>query len=454
MIYAVYRCLYGEDFIQQSINSIDEFVDKIFVFWDDIPWGNAKDCVYKGKTVRFPKKFDNIVDRIKELSNPKVELIYDHMFNNKGQFTHFVNDIILPNYKKPEKVFVVEIDHVWRRDQLIKFFEEFDKENVTVASSSQLELWKYSNYRIPFRKRASSVLWDMRKLDKMPMTYRQADVKGMKILKPYNHNFGFTVSEKIMYWKHMTALGFSAAIGDSLPNEAWFEDKWLNWHPKTNNKNLEISIKKPHAIPKAYKYNTNELPEQIKFRSLGDRADFWSNDTVYKWPDEPSFLGFIKHFKNRKVLEMGPGNGRQYKYLRDIASEYEIADISKSVLSYDVFKKVKNKHLLNNHFSTLGKKFDVIHFWYVIHHMTRKEVYSLVNFLFNHLEENGVVIFNYPSHKMPKVHLADESTVGIKTSAFEKGFVKKVFSDKFSLDITENGLHFDVIARKSRTWLS
>ena len=55
IIYAIYRCYYGEDFIQESIRSITDYVDKIFVFVDNTPWGSADECVYKGETIKFPK---------------------------------------------------------------------------------------------------------------------------------------------------------------------------------------------------------------------------------------------------------------------------------------------------------------------------------------------------------------------------------------------------------------
>jgi hypothetical protein len=67
-----------------------------------------------------------------------------------------------------------------------------------------------------------------------------------------------------MYWKHMTAIGFSQKIGDDLPNEDWYEDKWLNWNFETNNQNLEISKGHEHLIPRALKYDRNELPELLK----------------------------------------------------------------------------------------------------------------------------------------------------------------------------------------------
>lgn len=265
MVYAVYRCLYGEDFIQQSIKSIDPFVDKIFIFWDDKPWADVTQCVYKGEVVKFPQKFDNILDKIKELNNPKIELIYDHVYNNINQFTHFVNDIILPDYKKPKEIMIVEVDHVFRKDQIEQSFKEFRGRKLINASTRQVEIWKHFNFRIPERKyRTGVVFWNLENSNKFPKTKRQAEAPGMERLNSFVHNFGFAVSEKAMYWKHLTAIGFSQGIGDTVPNENWYENKWLNWNFETNNKNLEISKGKEHLIPKAIKYNIEELPELMK----------------------------------------------------------------------------------------------------------------------------------------------------------------------------------------------
>lgn len=60
LTYALYRVLYGEDFIQDSILSIIDHVDKIFVFWDDRPWGDVKEAKYKGNIVKIPSKIDNV----------------------------------------------------------------------------------------------------------------------------------------------------------------------------------------------------------------------------------------------------------------------------------------------------------------------------------------------------------------------------------------------------------
>lgn len=264
MIYAIYRCLYGEDFIQESIRSIDAYVDKIFIFWDDKPWGDVSHCIYKGNKVEYPKKFDEILTKIRQLNNPKIELIYDHQFNNINQFTHFVNNRILPNYEKPDEIMIIEVDHVFHEKQIKSALKEFREGNYTNASTSQVEIWKGFRHRIPDREYRNAVIfWNLKNLSKLPDTLRQGDSSEMVWLSSYVHNFGFAVSDQAMYWKHMTALGFSQKIGDSGPNEAWLEDKWLSWDYSTNNENLEISAGYEHTIPKAIPYDISELPKLI-----------------------------------------------------------------------------------------------------------------------------------------------------------------------------------------------
>lgn len=268
MIYAVYRCLYGEDFIQQSIKSIDPYVDKIFIFYDDIPWANATECKYKGKIVKFPDKFDNILEKIMELNNQKIILLYDHQYDNINQFTHFVNDRILPIYARPDTIMIIEVDHVFRKDQIEGAIKEFDSKGFMYASTSQIFLWKTFDYKLvyPMKRRASVVFWNMKSIDKMPPTARQGEFHGQKMnyLESYVHNLGYCMSKEVMYWKHLTAIGFSQKIGDSPPNEKWFDDKWVNWDFEKNNSNLEIAKGYEHWIPRAELYDKNGLPEILK----------------------------------------------------------------------------------------------------------------------------------------------------------------------------------------------
>jgi hypothetical protein len=276
--------LYGEDFIQHSIKSIDKFVDKIFIFWDDRAWGNVTECMYKGKKVEFPKPpatFDNVVQKVKDLNNPKVVLQRDHVKNNINQFTHFVNDLILPNYDKPDEIMFIEVDHVWEEEQLKNALKEFKDKDLVQANARPHELWRTYNYSIPYRGRLSTVFWNMKNLNKIPPTgrhaqttgkYNQKHKMGMAYLQAHVHNLGFCFSDNVMYWKHMTAIGFSQKIGDSPPGEAWL-DRWRNWDFKKNNKDLEISLGKEHRIPYAEpnmkgvpQILIDEMPEFMKER--------------------------------------------------------------------------------------------------------------------------------------------------------------------------------------------
>jgi hypothetical protein len=264
-IYTVYRCLYGEDFIKPSLLSIKDVSDKIFVFWTDIPFGNIKSCIYRGKEIIYPKNIDNVVAKIEELKLPNLNLMYDYYENSPdNQVTHLINDLILPDNEKPDIIIFMEPDMVWRKDQLNNAIEEFINSDNLTASSRQVELWREVRYVIPERQRTSSIFFNMNKLNMIPRTGFSGNAEGMGRLNYYVHNFGFCISEINMYWKHVLSIGFSKVIGDSCPNEDWYEDKWLKWDIEKNNYDLEISEGYEHLIPYANFYNSIELPEVIR----------------------------------------------------------------------------------------------------------------------------------------------------------------------------------------------
>lgn len=268
-IYAVYRCLYGEDFVKESINSIIDYVDKVFVFWTNKPWGDIDSCIYKGETIRFPKKFDSIIDRIKEIHNPKITLIEQTREMNPASvpwnlYTRIINNYILQDYLRPSIIILPEVDHVFRKHDIEKSIEQFPQMGIRVGKTRQVELWKSYKYRIEERRhRIGVVFWNMKYVDKLPTTYGNGEISYTPELSYYVHNFGFAVSEKVMYWKHLTSLGFSRKIHDSIPNEKWL-DKWLSWDINKNNSDLEISLGYEHTIPCAYEYDIDQLPEVIK----------------------------------------------------------------------------------------------------------------------------------------------------------------------------------------------
>ena len=270
MIFALYRCLYGEDFVQESIQSIEPYVDKIFIFWTDKAWGDATFAMYKGQRVDFPPdgKFDRIRDKLASLEvefPDKIRLQHDHAVNNRNQFTHLVNDRILPHYPKPDILIMMEVDYVWRKDQIEAALKEFKALGVQHASSSQVELWKTFGYQAirNDKTRKAAMFWNMTYLDRMPPTNRHADAAGWVRLQSFVHNLGFCASANTIYWKHLTAIGYCQKIGDSTPNESWYDDVWRTWDVETNNRNLEMSAGYEALIPHALPY-LGDLPEVLE----------------------------------------------------------------------------------------------------------------------------------------------------------------------------------------------
>ena len=176
-------------------------------------------------------------------------------YDNLNQFTHFVNDIIIPQYGKPEEVMIIEVDHIFRKDQIEKSIKEFRSRKLQCATTRQIEIWKGFKHRVPERiNRCGVNFWNLRNLEKMPKTLRQGNIRNMHKLSTFVYNLGFAVSERTMYWKHLTALAYSKKIKDLVPNEDWYENKWLNWN-EDNNYDLEISKGKEYLIPKVVPYN-------------------------------------------------------------------------------------------------------------------------------------------------------------------------------------------------------
>lgn len=265
MVYAVYRILYGEDFIKESINSVLDEVDKVFIFWTDKTLTSAKSVVYRGETVVFPEKFDNVIELIKDLNSPKIHLIYDHMDDNRGQFTHLVNDHILPNHPTPNIVVFLEPDYVFNEGAFKEAIDEFKASPYKVARTRQIELWRTPQYVLPERAyRVAAVFW---KSFPVTETGRHATPElepPVPQLKATLFNLGFCLKPKNMYWKHLIGIAIANGIQDSAPNELWYENKWLNWDMESNNSNLEISSGHESSIPFACEFDVTTLPQSIR----------------------------------------------------------------------------------------------------------------------------------------------------------------------------------------------
>ena len=232
MRYALYRIHYGLDFLGQSIESIENNVDKIFVFWSKQPW-------YK-KCENLPPIDENVKEFCEKYSKVTVfEREYDLPLNQFKQ----MYDEICSYYPRPDQVLMMEPDMVWG-DEIKDIWQLTDDE----VSFNQIEFWKNEEWHIK-RDRPGPTLWNVAPSKTMKGCWASKN-KTHPTIKCFN--YGFCLSPEVMKYKHEVAIQSSKYYGDSQPSVEWYEKKWLNWTPETED--LEISEAHRHFIKKAYPY--------------------------------------------------------------------------------------------------------------------------------------------------------------------------------------------------------
>jgi len=234
MRYALYRIHYGLDFLGQSIESIENDVDKIFVFWSKQPW-------YK-KCENLPPINENVKEFCEKYSKVTVfEREYDLPLNQFKQ----MYDEICSYYPRPDQVLMMEPDMVWG-DEIKDIWQLKDDE----VSFNQIEFWKNEEWHIK-RDRPGPTLWNVAPSKTMKGCWASKN-KTHPTIKCFN--YGFCLSPEVMKYKHEVAIQSSKYYGDSQPSVEWYEKKWLNWTPETED--LEISEAHRHFIKKALPYGT------------------------------------------------------------------------------------------------------------------------------------------------------------------------------------------------------
>lgn len=165
-------------------------------------------------------------------------------------------------------------------------------------------------------------------------------------------------------------------------------------------------------------------------QNLKQRKEFWgkrknrgpidgSHDISGSMPYP--FEAHVELFKSKDVLELGPGNGRQYDVLKDVVKRYSVCDISSEALGEGCFVNL-SKHLLYDYKQDLLETFEIIHFWYVLHHVTFSELDLFFGFVYRHLKVGGCVLFNTPQIQVDtKIYPGD----GIGTTNFNLMLILK-----------------------------
>jgi hypothetical protein len=133
-------------------------------------------------------------------------------------------------------------------------------------------------------------------------------------------------------------------------------------------------------------------------KDLGRRRKFWDkahSRGAQGQSDPKPFLeipDWEDYFKNKDVLEIGPGDKRQSEDYTDMCNSYSIADISTGVLE----KHDCNKYLIRSYNVNFEDRFDTIALWYVLHHVLLDEGTAFMGFLLRHLKKDGTILLNAP----------------------------------------------------------
>ena len=263
MVWAIYRIHYGIEFLKQSISSIINDVDEVFIFYSLDPWIKTNEVIYRGKNIKFPENPEKIELFLKKNFNDKKILLQNYEcqtpLNQFGKLFHKACDI---KKSKPNYVLFMEPDMIFGDNQFKKLKLELNFKfwNRSIIAR-QIEIWKYdiskksnSAYRIPLRKkRIGPALWKINNQEIITQ-FGGGAFKSKNNFSTFVKilNMGFSFNKYTMFYKHLTSMVFSKVIGDSEPDENWYEDKWLNW--EKNTRNLEISKGAQHLIKSAYRY--------------------------------------------------------------------------------------------------------------------------------------------------------------------------------------------------------
>ena len=266
MDWAIYRIHYGLDFLKQSIDSVIGSVDKVFVIYSLEQWV-VKDTVnYLGKDMPMPKLHEDVVAFMeKHYSNDeRVEWFNQEVDTPANQFRLYYDICCNKKNYKPFTVLFMEPDMVYSQDDVINLRVQLKINDKPCIGTTQIELWKTYKWIIPQRPRIGPVMWMPEKIPNF-QTHFGPTMPGVEHISHniQNYNFGFCLNAQTMMYKHLTAINFSAKIGDSIPSQEWYRDKWLTWTPAT--RDIEISEKWKHLIPKAHIYNmSDKMKEQME----------------------------------------------------------------------------------------------------------------------------------------------------------------------------------------------
>jgi 2-polyprenyl-3-methyl-5-hydroxy-6-metoxy-1,4-benzoquinol methylase len=173
----------------------------------------------------------------------------------------------------------------------------------------------------------------------------------------------------------------------------------------------------------------------MKISALKTRQKFWakhfhkeclgdSDPTPYT-----ALANWQDLFTGADVLEIGPGEGRQFDVVMPLAASYAVADINPVVLRQDLYADCE-RILLKSYTIAERESWDVAMAWYVLHHVTKAEGAAFIQMLADSVRPGGKVLLNAPDDALPaKFQPQKKRGAGTLTTGWKTAEVIQLFNN-------------------------
>lgn len=214
-----------------------------------------------------------------------------------------------------------------------------------------------------------------------------------------------------------------------------------------NKKYIEINRKAYDTL--ANEYNTREY-------TIG--YNFWKN--IY---DDLN----LRNEENISFLEIGPGHGRNIKFLKQYNNKFKITVIEISKNMCNIIRndnpdiQIINDNILNYNFD--NEKFDIIQMIAVIHLFPLEDAKNILRNIKGYLKDNGYLIIGTTINQSDMEGYYEKNDYNIKVKRFRHKYTKesyekllnecgfKIYKPYFISEDDRNKLWYDVICIKDLT---
>jgi SAM-dependent methyltransferase len=169
---------------------------------------------------------------------------------------------------------------------------------------------------------------------------------------------------------------------------------------------------------------------RVEHWNKGHKEEFQGMSYTHPMNQVPKHLNYIR---GKKILEIGPGDGRQLHLLKPYSNEYAIADIS-PVCLFQYEKSINKRYLINSFDDNFEDKFDVICLFYVWHYVISSETEAYMDFLERHLNDEGHMCFNISKVGHQGGHLDGTKTTARNPDEFKKFLIDRGYEIVFEKD--------------------